>query len=82
MGKENSIIVAEAKKLRAEMLPKSIYKIGDQYSEVHPNALSDGDEKGRGGDIEDRGLGSEVKLRKKLLAMNTYKKGDEYRVVD
>jgi hypothetical protein len=38
--------IAEAE--RAKLFPKNSYKDTNQYSDVNPNALADGDEKGRG----------------------------------
>lgn len=44
--------VAEAE--RAKLFPKNEYNTGNQYSQTNPNAMADGDERGRGtgGDLD------------------------------
>jgi len=37
-----------AERERAKLFPKNGYKDTNQYSDVNPNALADGDDKGRG----------------------------------
>ena len=44
----NNEMTRAAEVERAKLFPKNGYKDSDQYSSVNPNALADGDEKGRG----------------------------------
>ncbi len=51
---ENTPLSRIAAAERAKLFPKNDYKDSNQYSDVNPNALADGDERGRGtgGDLD------------------------------
>jgi len=51
---ENNNLSKIAEAERAKLFPKNDYKQTNEYSDVNPNALADGDEKGKGtgGDLD------------------------------
>ena len=67
-----------AEKLRKEVISKNLYPTGNSYSSVNKNALSDGDEKGKG-DVNGQ-VGSSVDIQNRIdnLGRNRYNNGNEY----
>ena len=63
---------------RKEEIVKNIYGSGNEYNESNKNALSDGDEKGRGELKNSVGNLTDIKTRNSLLIKNKYKTGNEY----
>lgn len=58
-----------------KLIPINEYKPNSfEYSSTNPNAISDGDEKGKG-DIGNR---TDVEERSKLVAVNNYKENNTY----
>lgn len=58
-----------------KLIPINEYKPNSfEYSATNPNAISDGDEKGKG----DIGNKTDVEERSKLLAVNNYKENNTY----
>lgn len=58
-----------------KLIPINEYKPNSfEYSATNPNAISDGDEKGKG-DIGNR---TDVEERSKLVAVNNYKENNTY----
>jgi hypothetical protein len=62
---------------RKEQIVKNAYNNGSEYNESNKNALSDGDEKGKGETNTVGGL-TDIKTRNSLLVKNKYKTGNEY----
>jgi hypothetical protein len=71
-----SSVVAAANILRPRMMGTNLYSPSDPYSEAHPNAVADGDEKGRNeiGNIID------IEARNRMLGTNKYSANRPYRL--
>jgi hypothetical protein len=72
---------------RKKLFPKNIYNPkSDNYSPQHPNALSDGDEKGRGTSVflgvfdNKTGTQTDIFTRKENIKTNAYNSGNGYSV--
>jgi hypothetical protein len=64
---------------RNENVNKSTYTKNSEYNLTNKNALSDGDEKGKGELNGSIGSKTDIETRKKLLARSKYKSGaNEY----
>ena len=63
---------------RKNLVSKNIYNNNNNYSNSHPNALSDGDERGKGENNNSVGSATDIKSRKTLLTKNKYGKNKEY----
>ena len=74
--------IAEAE--RKKLFPKNDYAMNNQYSSVNPNALSDGDEKGRGTgnflDVYNQNIGTRTDIveRKNEIKVNEYQVNKPY----
>jgi hypothetical protein len=74
--------IAEAE--RAKLFPKNDYKTNNQYSSVNPNALADGDERGRGTgnflDVYNQSIGTRTDIleRKNEIKVNEYQVNKPY----
>ena len=79
-NKLSSIATAQ----RAILFPKNDYKTTNQYSSVNPDALADGDTKGKGtgGDLDvyNQGAGAiqDILERKSEIVVNTFKPDAPY----
>ena len=79
-NKLSSIATAQ----RAILFPKNDYKTTNQYSSVNPDALADGDTKGKGtgGDLDvyNQGAGAiqDILERKSEIVFNQYKSNSPY----
>ena len=76
---KNSDLEIIADQQRTEHIVKNIYNTGNEYSITNPNAVSDGDEKGRG-EGEDGSVGTitDIKTRIELLVKNIYNENFQY----
>lgn len=63
---------------REAELSKNIFKSGTPYTASHPNALSTGDEPGKGANNGSIGGFTDIKTREQSLARNKYNSGNEY----
>ena len=63
---------------RKKLIAKNIYNENDKYEISHPNALSNGDEKGKGELNGQVGGLTDIKTRESLLTKNIYNKNREY----
>jgi len=61
-------------------ISRNIYQEGDPYNMGNKNALSDGDEKGKGENNGSVGSATDIKTRNKLLAKNKYSETDPYNI--
>lgn len=75
-----SRIEKRSKSTREALLAKNIFNTGSEYNVSHVNALSDGDEHGKGEKGSSIGGLTDIKMRKTLLAKNMYNSGSEYNV--
>ncbi len=66
------------KQFRTEELAKNKYGNNNQYTEGHPDALSDGDELGKGELNGSVGSKTDIEQRKKLLSKNIYSPNNPY----
>jgi hypothetical protein len=63
---------------RKQNLAKNQYNINDPYNASHSNALSNGDDKGKGEMNGDAGSATDIKTREKLVAKNKFNRNKEY----
>jgi hypothetical protein len=64
---------------REREIARNEYQDGDQYYAGHPNALSDGDEKGKG-ETNTIGSKTDIQTRQKLIAKNDYSLNNPYNI--
>lgn len=76
-----------AEEQRKRLFPRNDYKPENQYSSVHPDAIANGDTKGRGNgismDVYDQNIGTSVDVteRKDDLKVNKYSTNNPYYTV-
>jgi hypothetical protein len=63
---------------RDPLISKNSHTKNDEYAGTHPNALSDGDEKGKGESNGQVGSATDIRTRKTLEARNQYNRNNEY----
>lgn len=63
---------------RKTEIAKNTYNNNDPYNSGNPNALSTGDEKGKGEVNGDVGSATDIKVRNTLLTKNRFTKNKEY----
>ena len=63
---------------RKTLIAKNAFDNNDQYNAGHPDALSTGDENGKGENNGDAGGLTDIKVRKTLIAKNRYNYNKEY----
>jgi len=63
---------------RKANITKNSYKNTDQYTAGHKNALSDGDELGKGENADSIGGATDIKCRESLITKNKFNKNKEY----
>jgi hypothetical protein len=73
-----SRLLESQSEFRDKLLAKNPQGKLDEYSIGHPNALSDGDEKGKGENNGSIGSATDINERNRLLAKNRYNKLKEY----
>jgi len=71
-----------AEKARLEHIAKNSYKTGNEYNSANLNALSNGDEKGKGENNGQIGSSIDINERIKQTGQNTYKDSRKYGVSD
>jgi hypothetical protein len=78
----NNLLTKYADQERKKLIPKNDYKTENQYSSTNKDALSDGDEKGRGTgvflDTANGGTKTDVLERKSEIVINKYKADNPY----
>jgi len=57
---------------------RNTYNNNKEFNSAHPNALSDGDEKGKGENNGSIGSSTDIKERKNELTRNRYNRNREY----
>lgn len=63
---------------RKNLIAKNDFDNNDQYTVGHPDALSTGDENGKGEVNGEVGGATDIKVRKTLIAKNKYNNNKEY----
>lgn len=63
---------------RKKNVARNDYDENDKYEAGHPNALSTGDEKGKGLVNEQVGGATDIKTRETAMARNKYNRNREY----
>ena len=63
---------------RKNLIAKNEFDNNDQYTVGHPDALSTGDENGKGENNGDVGGATDIKMRKTLITKNRYNYNREY----
>jgi hypothetical protein len=74
-------LITSQKQFRDALIAKNEYAQGDEYSVGHPNALSTGDDQGKG-ETNTIGSATDIAKRNALLAKNKYSRSKEYGVSD
>lgn len=67
---------------RPNQLKKNIYVEKNEYNSSHPNAISDGDDKGRGLNNGNIGNRTDITQRKLQSSKNIYTEKNSYKVDD
>ena len=67
-----------SKEFRDKTLAKNSYSNNDDYGVSHPNALSDGDNKGTGENSGSIGSATDIQSREKLLVKNKFSPNKPY----
>lgn len=67
---------------RPENISKNIYNESNQYDLSHPNALSDGDAKGRGENNGVIGTSIDIARRAANINKNRFNSANPYKVID
>ncbi len=76
-------LLERSKSIRENLLARNPYSSAKPYNENHPNAISDGDSKGRGENASGQvGTSVDIAQRNKLVAKNKYRAGKEYTVIE
>lgn len=68
-----------SKQFRECTIVRNSYQNTDQYVLGHPNALSDGDELGKGENNNSIGGLTDIRTRETSISRNKYNKNKEYR---
>jgi hypothetical protein len=63
---------------RKKSIARNDYNENNKYEVGHPDALSDGDEKGKGEMNGQVGSATDIKIREKLMARNKFNRNREY----
>jgi len=63
---------------RKREMTRNSYNSNDEYNISNPNALSDGDEKGKGELNDSVGGLTDIKTRQKSMVKNKYNANDQY----
>lgn len=63
---------------RDQQVAKNPYNKNDEFDASHPNAISDGDNKGKGENNGQIGSADDIRLRHQQLVKNKYNKNNEY----
>lgn len=69
-----------SKVYRETLLSKNAYNNNSEYNVGHKNALSDGDEHGRGEKAGSIGTSTDIAKRTELLSKNMYNKNKPYNI--
>lgn len=73
-----SRLIENSGEYREKNIVRNSYNNNDKYSVGHPNALSDGDELGKGELNGSVGSATDIKMRKSAKAKNMYNSNNEY----
>jgi hypothetical protein len=73
-----SRLLESGKEYREKLIAKNSYNRNNEYTNSHKNALSDGDEHGRGELNGTIGTSVDIKQRETLIAKNKYNSNNEY----
>lgn len=65
---------------RKEAVVRNTFGQNDQYSQAHPDALSTGDEPGKGENAGEVGGATDIKTRKSLVVKNKFTPNKEYNI--
>jgi hypothetical protein len=69
-----------SQEFRDREIARNEYQDGDQYYAGHPNALSDGDEKGKGETTQSIGGKTDINTRENAIAKNKYSRNNPYNI--
>lgn len=75
-----SRLLENSEEFRQKNKARNTYTDNDDYNTGHPNALSDGDAKGRGVKNEQVGTSVDIAKRKELATKNTFNRNNPYNI--
>jgi hypothetical protein len=67
-----------SQEFRDKLIAKNDHNSNSEYSASHPDALSDGDNYGKGNNNASVGGADDIAARNRLLAKNKYNSNNEY----
>lgn len=77
-----SRLLENSGQFRDQQRARNTYTNNDEYVTGHPNALSDGDEKGKGQTDQGVGSATDISKRTEASARNLYNKNNEYGIAN
>lgn len=75
-----SRLLENSEQYRRANKARNTYTDNDDYNSGHPNALSDGDEKGRGQQQNQVGTRTDIGKREELATKNIFNKNNPYNI--
>jgi len=75
-----SRLLENSDEFRQRNKSRNTYTDNDDYNTGHPNALSDGDEKGRGEQQQQVGTVTDIRKREELATKNMFNKNNPYNI--
>lgn len=75
-----SRLLESSEAYRKNLLTKNTYDSNGEYNTNHPNALSDGDEFGKGENNGSVGGATDIAKRSELLSKSIYNSNKEYNI--
>ncbi|MFW6242724.1 MAG: hypothetical protein ACOC2W_01040 [bacterium] len=73
-----SKLLEMSEEFRKKLISKNTYHNENAYGDSHKDALSDGDNRGRGENDGKIGTSDDIEQREKTVVKNKYKDGSEY----
>lgn len=75
-----SRLLENSKYFRDQLVGKNTFGNNSEYSVSHPNALSDGDEHGKGEKSGQVGSATDIAKKEQLIAKNLYNRNKPYNI--
>lgn len=75
-----SRLLENSEEFRKQQITKNTYDKNNEFTVSHPNALSDGDAKGKGEDGGTVGSSVDIQQRKTAATKNRYSLNDPYNI--
>ena len=75
-----SRLLKNSESFRNQNQARNTYTDKNYYNTGHPNALSDGDEKGKGAQGQQVGSATDISKRQQLSSKNLFNKNNQYNI--